>query len=251
VLSASSTQTPASATAVDVSTVKIGSATTVAELDLGKLKGELRQVSWNNEGTQFYIQTTEGAPPSQKLHHYAVAAAGGAVTSIAQQPDWAEAYWAFKSDRAAPGIGSLLIDVEQKVENVKIGTGSAGAADRTGDALGGGNVVSGANVERAAESQHVKVIRLKLFDEAVSEFFNEPAVPGLMFSWGPTGSATIAFTDRDGRLILLDQRKHKQTVSGVKDALLPAWSMDGSRLAWVQKSGRKKYTLMWTTVSKG
>ena len=35
----------------------------------------------------------------------------------------------------------------------------------------------------------------------------------------------------------------------VKDALLPAWSIDGSRLAWVQKSGRKKYTLLWSTVT--
>ena len=51
--------------------------------------------------------------------------------------------------------------------------------------------------------------------------------------------------------MLLDQHKHKQTVSGVKDALLPAWSTDGTRLAWVQKTGRKKYTLVWATVSQG
>jgi hypothetical protein len=38
-------------------------------------------------------------------------------------------------------------------------------------------------------------------------------------------------------------------VPEVKDALLPAWSMDGARLAWVQKSGRKKYTLFWSTVT--
>jgi hypothetical protein len=49
--------------------------------------------------------------------------------------------------------------------------------------------------------------------------------------------------------MLLDRNKHKQTVSGVKDALLPAWSTDGTRLAWVQKSGRRKYTLVWATVS--
>jgi hypothetical protein len=33
--------------------------------------------------------------------------------------------------------------------------------------------------------------------------------------------------------LLLDQHKHKQTVQGVKDGLLPAWSTDGARLAWV------------------
>jgi len=31
-----------------------------------------------------------------------------------------------------------------------------------------------------------------------SEFVNEPPVPGLMFGWGPAGSGTIAFTNRDG-----------------------------------------------------
>ena len=77
-------------------------------------------------------------------------------------------------------------------------------------------------------------------------------IPGLMFSWGPSGSGAIAYTDREaGHLMLLDQHKHKQTVSGVKDALLPAWSTDGARLAWVRKSGRKKYTLVWAEVSKG
>ena len=56
-------------------------------------------------------------------------------------------------------------------------------------------------------------------------------------------SGAIAYTDREsGHLMLLDQHKRKQTIAGVKDALLPAWSIDGSRLAWVQKSGRKKYT---------
>jgi len=71
-----------------------------------------------------------------------------------------------------------------------------------------------------------------------------------MFSWGPSGSGALVYTDRElGRLMFLDQHKRKQTVAGVKNALLPAWSADGSRLAWVQKAGRKKYTLLWATVS--
>ena len=72
-----------------------------------------------------------------------------------------------------------------------------------------------------------------------------------MFSWGPAFSGAIAYTNRDGQLMLLDEKRHKQTVAGAKDALLPAWSMDGARLAWVQKSGRKKYTLVWAAVTRG
>ena len=89
-----------------------------------------------------------------------------------------------------------------------------------------------------------------LYGEAISEFVNTRPIPGLMFSWGPEYSGAIAFTDLEGRLMFLDQRRHKKTVSGAKDALLPAWSMDGSRLAWVQKSGRKQYTLFWSQVGR-
>ena len=34
--------------------------------------------------------------------------------------------------------------------------------------------------------------------------------------------------------------KRKQSVPGVKDAVLPAWTTDGTRLAWVQKSGAQE-----------
>ena len=46
---------------------------------------------------------------------------------------------------------------EQKVENLKFGTGSAGAADRSSNGLGADNLNAASNVEKAAESQHVNV----------------------------------------------------------------------------------------------
>ena len=244
--SASWAQTPASA-AIDVSTVKVGAPSFVAELDLGKLKGELRRIAWSPDGTELYVQTADGSPPSETLRHYIVSVTGGATRGLDVPPEWAESFWTFKSDRAAPGIGSLMIDVEQKLEKIKIGTGSG----RPGEGAGHGGDVPGVDVEKSAEGQRQNVVRLTLVGEAISEFVNTRPVPGLMFSWGPAFSGAIAYTDRDGRLMLLDRNKHKQTVSGAKDALLPAWSIDGARLAWVQKSGRKKYTLLWATVTKG
>ena len=35
-----------------------------------------------------------------------------------------------------------------------------------------------------------------------------------------------------------------------KDAMLPAWSQDATKLAWLQKDGRKKYQLYVATVSE-
>ena len=191
-----------------------------------------------------YLQTADGTPPSETLRHYLVPVAGGAPKPVDAEPEWAKAYWDFKSDRFAPGLRSLMIDFEQKLENTKIGTGSG----RPGEM----GVAAGVSADKIAEGQHQNVARLTLLGETISEFVNQNPIPGLMFSWGPLGSGAIAYTDRElGHLMLLDQHKHKHTVSGVKDALLPAWSTDGTRLAWVQKSGRKKFTLVWAPVTKG
>jgi hypothetical protein len=245
--SASSAQTPASNAAIDVSTVKVGAPSSVAELDLGKLKGELRQIAWSPNGTELYVQTADGTPPTETLRHYVIPVTGGATKGLDVPPDWAEPFWAFKSDRAAPGIGSLMIDVERTLERIKIGTGSG----RPGEGAGGVGNGAPVDIEKTAEGQRQRMVRLTLVGEAIGEFVNTRPVPGLTFSWGPAFSGAIAYTDRDGRLMLLDRNRHKQTVSGAKDALLPAWSIDGARLAWAQKSGRKKYTLRWATVTKG
>jgi hypothetical protein len=241
-LSISPGQTPPS-TALDASAVKVGAPATITELDLGKLKGELRQLGWSIDGAELYVQTADGSPTAEKLRHYVVTVAGGAVKQVDAPPQWAVDYWTAKSDRFAPGLRSLMIELEQKQENVKIGTGSG----RPGEmGIAGGGV----SVDKIAEGQKQTVWRLTVLGETVSEFENQAVIPGLMFSWGPPGTGAIAYTDRElGHLMLLDPNRHKQIVSGVKDALLPAWSTDGMRLAWVQKAGRRKYTLVWATVS--
>lgn len=250
-LAISPAQTPG--TAVDASALKVGALATVTELDLGKLKGELRQIGWSRDGAELYIQTADGSPQSEKLRHYVLPIAGGEPKSVDAEPEWASDYWGFKSDRFAPGLRSLMIDFEQKQEKIKVGTGSG----RPGDMASAGGSGAGAgsvpvDIEKTAEGQFQNYARLLFAGEIISEFVNQMPIPGLMFSWGPVGSGAMVYSDREpGRLILLDQHRHTQTVAGVKDALLPAWSTDGTRLAWVQKAGRRKYTLVWATVSRG
>jgi hypothetical protein len=241
-LSTSPAQTPTSAP-VDVSTLKVGAPAAVAELDLGKLKGDLREVCWSPDGAQLYVQTMEGVAPAEKPHHYTVAAAGGALQSIDQQPDWAREFWITKSYQSAPGVPAMAITVEHGTATTK-GLPPEGSVRGTG--VGAQDLANSSSTDATQN-----VIRLVLLDEAVGEFVETRPIPGLTFSWGPESSGAIAFTDRTGRLILFDQKQHKRTVPAVKDALLPAWSSDGSRLAWVQKAGRKKYTLVWAPVTKG
>ncbi len=236
-------------TALDVSSLTIGAPTVVAELEVGKLKGELRRVSWSADASELALRTAEGDKPTDRVHFFTVALSGGAVASVEREPDWATDYWAFKSDRSAPGLTGVLIDVQQTRENVKIGTGSAGAAAGT-DRTGGNTVMSADNIDREAQHQKQNVIRLTLYGEPISQFVNQRPEPGEQFSWGPTGTGAVAYVDPDGRLFVLDQKKHKRSIAAVKDAMLPAWSADGTKLAYIQKSGRKKYTLAWVSISR-
>lgn len=236
--------------ALDVTTLRLGAPITVVELDVGRLKGDLRQLSWSPDGRRFYLQTAEGNRATATLRHYWVAIEGGAVLGLDAQPEWAQEYWAFKSDRLAPGMESVMIEVEQKIENLKFGTGSAGAADRSSDALGAGNINSASNVEKAAESQRVKVVRLTVYGQVVGEFRNAAPLPGLTFSWGPERSGLIAYTDADGRLSLVDAGRRRSSVPGVRNALLPAWSVKGDRIAWVERSGRRKFVLRYADVTR-
>ncbi len=242
---------PAS-TSIDVSALAAGVPAIVTELDLGRLKGEVRQLAWSSDGTQFYVQTVERKGKEDLPHHYVIAAAGGAITSADAEPAWASDYWRFKSDRYAPGVASLVIDVKQSIENVKYGTGSAGAADRASGGLTGQNEYgnSADNVAKAAQSQKQNVIKLVLLDETIGTWVDQRPTPGMTFSWGPSGSGAIAFVDDEGRVVLLDDQKHMQRIAGTKDAYLPAWSTDGARLAYLYKSGRNKYTLAWSTLTR-
>ena len=103
----------------DVSSVTIGPPTTVAELDSGKLKGELRQLSWSPDASELAVRAVEGDKGTDLVHFFTVAVSGGAVTSVTREPEWATTYWAFKSDRAAPGRPGVMIDLEQKRETRK------------------------------------------------------------------------------------------------------------------------------------
>ena len=168
---------------------------------------------------------------------------GGAVAGVDVEPDWAREYWLFKSDKSAPGIDTLTIEVKTGKESGKATVPADGVYG--GD---GGVRVGLSNPNRG--NLAFGVIRLELLGETVGEFVDTKPIPGLTFSWGPESSGAIVYTDRDGRLLVLDQNRHKQVIAGVKDALLPAWTTDGARMAYLKKAGRKQYVLVWSEVTR-
>jgi hypothetical protein len=145
---------------------------------------------------------------------------------------------------------ALVIDIWQGIETLKPGVGASGVLDRQSspDAVAGGSP-SVANLANGAHGdQPANVTRLKLVGEDIAVWINERPYPGARFSWGPPGSGALVYIGEHGELVLFDQKKRRQKVPDVKDAFLPAWSADGGRLAFVQKTGRKKIAIAWVPV---
>jgi hypothetical protein len=76
----------------------------VAELDAGKVKGDLARLAWSEDGSDFYVQTVErdktGTVKAQ--HHFIVSIASKTTKEVGQEPPWAASYWQWKSGQASP-----------------------------------------------------------------------------------------------------------------------------------------------------
>ena len=233
-------------------TLRFTEPATIVELDLEKLKGQPSRLAWSADGSQLYLQTLEGAfgRPDAKLRHYVLATANGAKQDLQAEPEWAAEYWAAKSGQAAPS-GTLKIELKseqrrERTTSVPMGGDLArgGSSSATGAAANDG-------VAAAYASQTIPVHSMLLKGDVVGEFVNSVIVPGLTFGWSPKGTSAIAFAaQKSGRIVVMDEQGNRQDVPGSKDAILPAWSPDGGRLAWLQKDGRRTFLLQVVRVTR-
>lgn len=231
--------------------ITIAAPQTVAEIDAGKFKGELARLAWSDDGSEFYVQTIERdrSGNAKAAHHYVVSA-GSKVKDVDQEPPWAAKYWQWKSAQASPAAGSFKITVDERNE-----TKRAASAPTGGDLARGGTPDPGAgttlsDVAHAADtSQTLHVFALKVKNETIGEWTNAAVTPGTNFSWAPAPLQLLAFARREGGpIVVLDPSGAKQELTGTKSALLPAWSSDGKRLAWIERKG-KKYQLTTADVT--
>lgn len=239
---------------VQVATLKLSQPSKTADLDMDKLKGQPSRLAWSTDGTHLYVQTMEGSfgQPGQKLRHYTIAAADGSRQDLQAEPDWASAYWTEKSGQTSPDGPPLKIDLKSEIRTEKgVSTPMGGALARGGT---GGETGTGAGeaIGAAYNQQAIPVNTMLLGGSIVGEFVNSVIVPGLTFGWGPKGSKVIAFAEsKSGRVLVMDERGEKREVPASKDAILPAWSADGTRIAWLQREGKKKFTLQVARVESG
>jgi hypothetical protein len=235
---------------LDASSVTLSPPTVIVELDTGKLKGDLARLAWSPDAQQIYVQTVERDRAGSRMRHYVLGLDNQPPRGVDSEPAWAGAYWFWKSGRAAPGLPTFMIDVEQRQKRLTatatpmggdLARGAPEGASATGMSGGG---------QAAYQSQMTDTFILKLKGEVIGEFVNAPAVPGLTFGWGPSGTGLIAFANRDGLLVIMDSQGRKQEVASSKAVLLPAWTEDGKQLAYLEKTGKKKFVLKVVLVTR-
>jgi hypothetical protein len=220
----------------DVASFAVSSPQLVCQLDMNVLKGAVRRLSWSPDGLYLHVQTIDG----DVLRDYLVTLDDKEVSLAFGEPEWASAYWARKADLSAPGEPGLKIEVIEKHQRTRPVPFTGGFS------AGGAQTVD----QRNPNDTFAIEVSLKLLGEEVGYFLNAVAYGGITFGWGPPGSGMLVFADAKGRLALFDRQKHKKALPGTKDAVLPAWSPDGTRVAYLQKDGRRIYRLMTATVTR-
>jgi hypothetical protein len=223
----------------------------LVEIDTGKVGGEPVGLAWNADGT-VYLRVAQG---KDQARHYLIATSPS--VSVGQSdgvPEWAAAYWARKSGLVAPDEPNLAITVESRQEKLKsVNTPSGGSLAGTASAAlpggsGGEGVSQGVAVMAATTASMATVVTMRLHNQVVAEWMNENPQPGVRLGWAPAPMGVLAYVDAETRLVLIDRQGRKVTVPGSSKVLLPGWSVDGSQVIYLQKSGSKAYQLMVAAV---
>lgn len=215
----------------------------VAEFDLSKLRGVVRRLAWNADGTELYLQTAELKSDAlvKETFNYVITASTGALKKVDNEPAWAAEYYEWKSWKSAPGDDAFLIELATETRRSNAtGVPMGGNAARGGgvDATSG---ISADEVVAASQQQQTGTANLmRLKGQVIGEWLNQPIVPGQSFGWGPKGSNLIAYAETQNRqLMVMDKSGAKQKVSDTKGVYAPAFSLDGQKLAWFEVRGKK------------
>jgi len=221
-----------SSTSFDASGHAFRQPVAVCEVDLNVLKGELRRLSWAPNGESLHIQTHD--PRNGDLYDYIVDLGNHEISHAFGEPAWAAEYWQRKSSLVAPGVPTLRLEVTESNRRTRPTPFAGGFSN------GGAQTLDPRNPVDAYENE----VTLRFEGEEIGNWINGAPMAGDTFGWGPDGSGALVFTDKSGRVTVIDQGRRKLTLAGIKDAVFPAWSSNGDRVVWLQKLGRKKYRLM-------
>jgi hypothetical protein len=219
----------------------------VLQVDTHALQGTPSQLAWSEDGSQLYLQSAEydanGAV--KKTHSFLIVLDSPGLRPVDAAPSWATRYWSWKSYKTPPDMNSpeILVSRERRTRmatNSAMGSSINEPGGFQDVANGSGTSVS-AVANRADQQVKVEAVILKLQGDVVGEFVGTPPTPGLTFGWAPSAPPRLAYANTAGHLAILDARGRKHDVASTKGVSLPAWSVDGSKIAFISMAGKSQY----------
>jgi len=157
-------------------------------------------MSWSPDNAYIHVRTVEDR---SALHDYIVSLEDREVSLAFGEPAWGSAYWARKSDLAAPGVTSLRMEITESNRRTRPAPFGGGFAN------GGAQTPDVKNPVDAYESE----ITLRLLGVEIGNWINGAPMAGETFGWGPDGSAALVFVDRTGRLVF---QRQPDSLAGVR-----------------------------------
>jgi hypothetical protein len=247
------TSTPES---IDAGRLILSKPTTVVQLSGDTLPGFPLRLVWSPDRHEIYLRLIRRDRwANETLFHYFISVRDGQIRIETREPSWAVTSWAGKSAYACPGLPAFRIETDTRTEiRSATNSGAGGAiAQNSGDPYGPGFELGPqgqAILSGAMQSQRVTTVIMKVKGQIVGEFINAEPIPGLMFGWGPAGFEALAYANSKRRLVVMDKTGTRHEARETKGVLLPAWSPDGSRLAWLEQTRSRTFVVTIADVAR-
>jgi hypothetical protein len=118
----------------------------------------------------------------------------------------------------------------------------------TRDALSTGTMADGSGAGVVAATVHggnkIDVYRLLLKDQVITTSVGAPPNPGVSFSWVPGGDGPVmVYVTEKGHLSTLDKSGKHRDLKDTDKATVPAVSWSKSRVAFLQQTGKREWSL--------